>query len=160
MNCPRPIATFVHAEPISMTFCQIIAVKAVNTGYPMVLFELLSPHGGWIAASYTLAGGIPSAVSGMSTIASAHPSRKSLAGGWVVIRTLAVMYLAERLVYFSRPELVAPYSGALGLLLVVWTLAAASVTADVILIPSGDKKTNSLTALPALGLAVIWLSTP
>ena len=55
---------------------------------------------------------------------------------WVVARTVLLAYLAERFVYFSQPEFVFPFTGAMTLLVVLWVASACLCRADNLFVGS------------------------
>jgi hypothetical protein len=66
-----------------------------------------------------------------------------------VLRIIVLAYLAERMVYFAQPELVFPYSGAIGLLVFLWTVSAISS------LPEEELPTKE--TLAAVLLCTLWV---
>lgn len=97
------------------------------------------PSLGVISLVYILVGGLfPSLLTGLVTISQAEPNQKRLATGWVLARTLLVIYVAERLVYLVLPEIVAPYTGAMTLMVWIWAIAAIAAKSDRWVTGKGD----------------------
>lgn len=128
-------------------------------GFLHTVCPLFIPHIGTISLVYALVGGlVPSVLSGPSVISRAQPDQKRLAIAWVLVRTLFVMYVAERLVYFFLPEIIAPYSGASNLMVFIWVIAAISAALDGSVL--GEKKMSSTSRVSLLawgGVAFLLL---